>query len=239
MTNRLTIGTILFPEMDQIDFTGPFEVLSRIPRLGLPRPREKHAADPRCERLDSEARDGVGGCAATGRAGRSRRSGARDADGRRRGARFPASSSRTRPIRAVRLHGSVAVRCGRLARGVRATTHWSAFELLPYFGAIPVDERVVSAAGVTAGLDGALRLVALLRGDAAAQRIQLAIQYAPEPPFQSGSPSTAPAEILAAERERVRPLTQRRSETARRVARRLAEYGPLRTGWPATIDDVR
>jgi cyclohexyl-isocyanide hydratase len=140
-----------------------------------------------------------------------------------------------------------ALLCGAagLLRGVRVTTHWSAFELLPYFGAIPVDERVVvdgrvvSAAGVAAGLDGALRLVALLRGDAAAQRIQLAIQYAPEPPFQSGSPSTAPAEILAAERERVRPLTQRRSETARRVARRLAKYGPLPTGWPATIDDVR
>ena len=122
-----------------------------------------------------------------------------------------------------------ALTCGAagLLKGVRATTHWASFHLLPYFGAIPVDERVVvdgkvvSAAGVTAGIDGALRLAALLRGDAAAQRIQLNIQYAPEPPFNSGTPASAPPAVLAAEREAVSALTEERRVTARRVAARL------------------
>ena len=72
--------------------------------------------------------------------------------------------------------------------GRQATTHWAARHLLPYYAAILADARVVvdgniiSAAGVTAGLDAALVLVSLLRGDAAAQEIQLAIEYAPQPP---------------------------------------------------------
>ena len=83
-----------------------------------------------------------------------------------------------------------------------ATTHWSALHLLEYFGAIPVNSRVVvdgkhvSAAGVTAGIDGALRVASLLRNERIAQQIQLSIEYAPEPPFNkrhspnrfSGSP---------------------------------------------------
>ena len=73
-----------------------------------------------------------------------------------------------------------------LLQGVRATTHWSAHHLLPYFGANPVDARVVvgdrhiSAAGVTAGLDGALRLVSLVRNERLAHDIQLSIEYSPE-----------------------------------------------------------
>ena len=122
-----------------------------------------------------------------------------------------------------------ALTCGAagLLRGVRATTHWAAFPLLRYFGAIPVDERVVvdghtvSAAGVTSGIDGALCVAAMLRGDTVARRIQLAIQYAPAPPFDSGSPATAPAEVLAAERAAYRALTEERLRTARQVAARL------------------
>jgi cyclohexyl-isocyanide hydratase len=86
--------------------------------------------------------------------------------------------------------------CGAagLLKGKRATTHWSAHDLLPYFGATPVNERVVVdgnwvfAAGVTAGIDGALRVAAELRGEKVAQRIQLGMEYAPEPPFSSGTP---------------------------------------------------
>ena len=58
---------------------------------------------------------------------------------------------------------------------------------------VVIDGNLVSAAGVTAGIDGALRVAALLRGDAAAHAIQLYLQYAPEPPFDSGTPETAPA----------------------------------------------
>jgi cyclohexyl-isocyanide hydratase len=122
-----------------------------------------------------------------------------------------------------------ALLCGAagLLRGKRATTHWASFHLLPWFGAIPVDERVVVdgdwifAAGVTAGIDGALRLVAEVRGVPAAQRIQLDIAYAPEPPFQSGTPQTAPPEILEAARRDMAKLIARREATARRAAARL------------------
>ena len=99
--------------------------------------------------------------------------------------------------------------------------------LLPFFGAIPVDERVVTdgnivcAAGVTAGIDGALRVAADLRGEEVAQVIQLAIAYAPEPPFSSGTPETAPPAVLKGARVAVRAITEQREQTARRVAERL------------------
>jgi len=114
-----------------------------------------------------------------------------------------------------------------LLRGVRATTHWAAFDLLQYFGAIPtrarvvIDGRYVSAAGVTAGLDGALRLASILRGNEVAQQIQLGIEYAPEPPFNSGSPQTAPPEITEAVHNALRKITERRLATAQRIAARL------------------
>jgi cyclohexyl-isocyanide hydratase len=98
---------------------------------------------------------------------------------------------------------------------------------LKYFGAIPVNQRVVTdgnwvfAAGVTAGIDGALRLVGELRGEAAAQAIQLYMVYAPEPPFNAGTPETAPPAILDQARKAVAGMSERREATARRVADRL------------------
>ena len=119
--------------------------------------------------------------------------------------------------------------CGAagLLKGRRATTHWASFHLLPYFGAIPVNERVVIdgnwifAAGVTAGIDGALRLAAELRGEDAAKAIQLHMVYAPEPPFDSGTPETAPAHILAQTRASLVEITSQREVTAKRIADKL------------------
>ncbi len=84
-----------------------------------------------------------------------------------------------------------------------------------------VDGKLVSAAGLTAGIDGALRVAALLRGEAAAKAIQLDIQYAPEPPYDCGHPDKAPKEIVAKQRAAFRPLTAKRQATAERVAAKL------------------
>ena len=84
-----------------------------------------------------------------------------------------------------------------------------------------VDGNWVFAAGVTAGIDAALRLAAALRGDDTARAIQLYMVYAPEPPFDSGTPETAPAAILQQARESVHEITSQRDATARRVAARL------------------
>jgi choline dehydrogenase len=86
---------------------------------------------------------------------------------------------------------------------------------------VVVDGNLISAAGDTAGSDGALQMGALLRGEPIAQRIQLEIQCAPQPPFHAGSPRTAPPEVLQAAREKFQPLTSAREKTARRVAERL------------------
>ncbi|MGX1332258.1 transcriptional regulator GlxA family with amidase domain [Bradyrhizobium elkanii] len=86
---------------------------------------------------------------------------------------------------------------------------------------VVIDGSYIFAAGVTSGIDGALRLAAELRGDDAARSIQLYMAYAPEPPFDSGTPETAPPAILQQARQAVRAITTQREETARRVAARL------------------
>ena len=100
--------------------------------------------------------------------------------------------------------GSELLGAAGLLEGVRATSHWLAHAELVRHGAVPVDERVVvsgrivTSAGVSAGIDMALALVALTAGDAVARRIQLALEYAPEPPFAgAGSPDTASPALVA------------------------------------------
>jgi transcriptional regulator GlxA family with amidase domain len=106
--------------------------------------------------------------------------------------------------------GSLILAAAGLLEGRRATSHWLAMERLRELGAEPVNERVVcdgklvTAAGVSAGIDMALRLAATVAGEEVAQAIQLGIEYDPQPPFDAGSPARAPAEIVAALRERSR-----------------------------------
>jgi transcriptional regulator GlxA family with amidase domain len=98
--------------------------------------------------------------------------------------------------------GSLILGAAGLLQGKRATSHWSALEVLREFGAEPREERVVvdgkivTAAGVSAGIDMALWLAAQLAGDDVAQAIQLAIEYDPQPPFDAGSTAKAPAAIV-------------------------------------------
>jgi len=106
--------------------------------------------------------------------------------------------------------GSLVLGAAGLLNGLRATTHWLAYDMLRSLGASPTAERVVvegkiiMAAGVSAGIDMALALVARECGETTAQAIQLGIEYDPQPPFDSGSPSKAPAEIVERLRSRSR-----------------------------------
>lgn len=96
--------------------------------------------------------------------------------------------------------GSLLLGAAGLLRGYRATSHWVTHDLLPIFGAIPVDQRVVidrnraTGGGVTAGIDFGLTMVAALRDDTYAKAVQLLAEYDPAPPFDAGSPAKAPAE---------------------------------------------
>jgi len=94
--------------------------------------------------------------------------------------------------------GSLLLGAAGLLQGKRATSHWLALDVLPTFGAEPTHERVVfdgkivTAAGVSSGIDMALALSARIAGDLVAQTIQLGIEYDPQPPFDAGSPLKAP-----------------------------------------------
>jgi cyclohexyl-isocyanide hydratase len=224
---HLTIGSLVFDGLDQIDLTGSLEVLSRIPnstyRLygkttnavrdvkGLRLAPDAALAD--APQLDVLHVPGGFGQEALmedeALLGWIRRQAA--------GARSVFSVCT----------GALLLGAAGLLKGRRATTHWASFHLLPYFGATAINERVVVdanwvfAAGVTAGIDGALRLAAELRGEEAAQTIQLYMVYAPEPPFNSGTPETAPPAILERARQSVSSITAKREETARRIAAKL------------------
>jgi putative intracellular protease/amidase len=106
--------------------------------------------------------------------------------------------------------GSLILAAAGLLAGRRATTHWLAFDELRRLGAEPVPERVVfdgklvTAAGVSAGIDMALALTASIAGDEVAQAIQLSIEYDPQPPFDAGSPEKAPEAIVELLRHRSR-----------------------------------
>jgi len=108
--------------------------------------------------------------------------------------------------------GAIALGAAGLLKGRRATSHWSVRHLLAGYGATPVDERVVTdgrvltAAGVTAGMDLALCLVARLRGDNYARFLELGAEYAPQPPFGTGTPDGAGPELTTLAREFYAPI---------------------------------
>lgn len=110
--------------------------------------------------------------------------------------------------------GSLVLAAAGLLNGLTATSHWLALEFLRAYGAEPSTDRVViqgkiiTAAGVSSGIDMALKLVSLEFGEELAQMIQLGIEYDPQPPFEAGSPAKAPAEIVERLRSRSRFILQ-------------------------------
>ena len=225
--DHLQIGSLLFEGIDQIDITGPFEVLSRLPNSSyriyattLSPVRDVQGFRLMADALLSDAPQ-LDVLHVPGGAGQEALMDNEEVLGWLR--------QQAGGARCVFSVCTGALICGAagLLKGRRATTYWSVHHLLPYFGATPVNERVVVdgnwvfAAGVTAGIDGALRVAAELRGERVAQRIQLGMEYAPEPPFSSGTPAEAPPDIVAEVRNGGAAMAAKRLETAQRIAARL------------------
>jgi len=124
--------------------------------------------------------------------------------------------------------GSLVLGAAGLLQGRRAACHWAWRDMLTLFGAIPDPGRVVrdgniiTGGGVTAGMDFALVVAAELAGARFAQALQLALEYAPAPPFDSGRPETAPPEVLAEVKARMATILPKRLAEAQAAAARLA-----------------
>jgi putative intracellular protease/amidase len=217
----------LYPGMTQLDFTGPHTIFSRIPGAsavvasepggtiesdgGLAFAGTRRMAEiERCDLLFVP-----GGFTAT--------TVANDEAFMREFRRLAASA---RYLTSV-CTGSLVLGAAGLLKGKRAACHWAWRHLLPLFGAIPDPARVVrdgnliTGGGVTAGIDFALVVAAEIGGEALAQSLQLALEYAPAPPFDAGRPETAPPEVLAAVQARMAPQLAERAAAAERVAARL------------------
>lgn len=128
--------------------------------------------------------------------------------------------------------GSLVLAAAGLLQGYRATSHWHWIEQLKLFGAEPVSERVVidrnriTGAGVSAGIDMALSLVAELYGEPLARLIQLGIEYDPDPPFEGGHPSRESEEIVAMLKARLADIEEARWDVAEKAAARMKERRP-------------
>lgn len=224
----MRIGSLIFDDLDQVDLTGPHEVLSRLPGAEYAiyaKDASRPARDMKGLRIlpDAALADappldvlhlpgGFGVDAAM-----------EDAETL---AWIRKQAAGARLVFTV-CTGSLLLGAAGLLRGKRATTHWASLHILPLFGATAVEERVVvdgntvTAAGVTSGFDGALRAAEMLCGAEVAQGIQLYMQYDPAPPFRAGTPATAPEAVLARAREAFAPVLARREAAARRIAAAL------------------
>lgn len=214
----------LFPQVTQLDFTGPHQFLSVLPggrviaaSMGGA-PITAHdglvfgqlAALERIAGCDVLCVPGGGGCT--------------DA------MQDPAYMAEIKRLAGTARYltsvctGSLILAAAGLLRGKRAACHWAWREMLPLFGAIPDAGRVVrdgnvfTGGGVTAGIDFALTLATELAGAEVAQAIQLGLEYAPAPPFNAGSPETAPEAVLALARTRMAATMPARRAAVEKVA---------------------
>ena len=233
MTNNeaapVIVGIVLFEGVTQLDLTGPYEVFARMPNTrvrliaasrapvrtewGLTIIPDASFDDaPHVDVLCVPGGWGVDACL----------------EDERMLTFLRARAEHAAYVTSV-CSGALLLGAAGLLRGYRATTHWMSLDLLPRFGAEPVRERVVrdrnriTGAGVTAGIDFALVVAAEMFGAPVAQAIQLAIEYDPAPPFDSGSPLTAPAGVLEHITTAGAGKLARREEVVARAARALGE----------------
>ena len=226
MTTPLHIGLLLFPNLTQLDLTGPLQVFARLPGATVhllwkriePVPSDTPLAllptmtFADCPPLDVICVPGGGGVDDLVGDEETLAFIRRQAEG----ARYVTSVCT----------GALVLGAAGLLDGYKATTHWSAMDELAKFGAIPTKTRVcidrnrITGGGVTAGIDFGLTLVSILADRPSAESIQLFIEYNPAPPFNAGSPDTAPAEVLATVRSRMAARTGR-SEAMTRAAAKL------------------
>lgn len=215
---------ILFPRLTQLDLTAPFEVFTRMPDTTV--------------ELVAASREPViaeGGLAIVPQATFDDASpanllflpggiGVNDAMLDARLLAFVRSQAAGAQWITSVCTGALILGAAGLLRGYEATTHWSAMEFLPRFGARPVQRRVVrdrnriTGGGVTAGLDFALTVAAELHGEAVAKAIQLGLEYDPQPPFDSGSPRAAGEQLVAAVRRRLEKMQTTRADAVERAA---------------------
>ena len=217
----LQIGLVLFPRVTQLDFTGPLQVFSSLPgaKVHLIWKRiEPVTSDsvltltPTTTFADSPQLDVI--CVPGGL-------GTDDMINDEEMLAFLRQQAPGAKYITSVCTGSLVLGAAGLLRGYRATTHWTAMDFLKAFGAIPTKTRVcvdrnrVTGGGVTAGIDFALTLVSLLHDQKTAEAIQLRLEYNPAPPFNSGSPDTAPPEVLAFMKDRIAAAQIRRGRDDR------------------------
>ncbi|SEQ66458.1 cyclohexyl-isocyanide hydratase [Faunimonas pinastri] len=215
----IRIGFLVFPRVQQLDLTGPYDVFGSLPDRELHliwKSREPVASSSGmwltpdtsfedCPELDVLCIPGGSGVSAL----------MQDAEVL---AFVRETAAKARYVTSV-CTGSLVLGAAGLLKGRRATTHWASHHLLPLLGAVPVKERIVrdgnliTGGGVTAGIDFALAVVAELTDRAQAEAIQLGIEYAPAPPFDAGSPETAPAGVLEQVRASYAETIRQRGET--------------------------
>ncbi|MCL6411607.1 DJ-1/PfpI family protein [Pantoea agglomerans] len=227
MKRPLQIGLLLFPDVTQLDLTGPWEVFARTPGVechliwkdcqpvrsdrGLSILPTTTFAD--CPPLDVICVPGGPGQIAL-----------MSDDVTLNFLRQQAEQAKW--VTSV-CTGSLVLGAAGLLKGYRATSHWSSIDQLALLGAEPVSQRVVrdrnriSGAGVTSGIDFALTLVAEIAGDAVAKAVQLQMEYDPEPPFTSGSPHTAPPQEVEQARAKMAEFLATRRAATERAALRL------------------
>ena len=228
MSAPLQIGIVLFPKVTQLDFTGPLQVFSSVPGAQVhlvwkriePVPSDSvMTLTPTITFADCPQLDVI--CIPGGL-------GTDDMINDEEMLAFLRKQAEGAKYVTSVCTGSLVLGAAGLLKGYRAATHWTAMEFLSSFGAIPtrtrvcVDRNRVTGGGVTAGIDFALTLVSLLTDRQTAEAIQLRLEYNPAPPFNSGSPDTAPPEVLAFMKDRIAAAQVRRGEMIERAAARLA-----------------